>query len=351
MKKIIFTGGGSAGHVTPNLSLIEKLKNEYEIHYIGSSSGIEKEIINKYKYIKYHEITTVKLIRKLTLKNLLIPFKLIKGINESKKIIKEIKPNIIFSKGGFVSVPVAFAGNKLKIPIIAHESDYSMGLANKLIYKKCNVMCFTFNDTYKNYKEKGVFTGTPLRESIFMGNTQNVTNKYLVKINLPNLLVFGGSLGAKAINDVMFNIANSISKTYNIFHIVGKNNVNKDIKISNYHQLEFVNNIEDYFKIADVVVCRAGSNSIFELCALQKPMLLIPLPKASSRGDQILNAKYLTNKSLSMTLLQEDLTEKSLIESINALYANRNKFKQNLKNEPNFNGTNKIVELIKKYSL
>lgn len=350
MKKIIFTGGGSAGHVTPNLSLIEKLKNDYEIHYIGSVSGIEKEIISKYSFITYHPITTVKWIRKLTLKNLLIPFKLFKGINESKKIIKNLNPSIIFSKGGFVSVPVAFAGHKLKVPIIAHESDYSMGLANKLIYKKCNVMCFTFKDTFLNYKQKGVFTGTPLRQNIFTGNKNNILKNFKINLNLPTLLIFGGSLGAQAINKVVFETIDVVCKSFNVFHIVGKNNINKEINISNYHQIEFVNNIEDYFDIADIVVCRAGSNSIFELCALNKPMLLIPLPKTSSRGDQILNAKYLTNKNLSMTLYQEDLTKKSFVNSINTLYSNRNKYKLNLQKEPNFNGTNKIVELIKKYS-
>ena len=158
MKKIVFTGGGTGGHVTPNLSIIEKLKDEYDIHYIGSKFGIEKDIISKYKYITYHPITTVKLERKLTLKNLLIPFKLTKGTLEAKKILKDISPCIVFSKGGFVSVPVAFASKKLNIPYISHESDYTMGLANKLVYNKCSKMCFSFEDTYNNYKEKGVFT-------------------------------------------------------------------------------------------------------------------------------------------------------------------------------------------------
>lgn len=350
MKKIVFTGGGSAGHVTPNLSIIEKIKDDFEVHYIGGKTGIEKDIINKYKFITYHPITTVKLERKITLKNLLIPFKLLKGVYDSKKIINSINPSIIFSKGGFVSVPVAISGKFKKVPIIAHESDYTMGLANKLIYKFCNIMCFTFEDTFNNYKEKGLFTGTPLREKILKGNKIKILHKFKINENLPNLLIFGGSLGAKAINEVVFSSIDELSKNYNIFHIVGKNNINNKIDVQNYFQFEFVDNIEDFFDLADLVVSRAGSNSIFELCAKNIPMLLIPLPLSSSRGDQILNANYLENKKLCITLPQEKLTSKTLINSLNVLYKNKNYYIQNLKNEPNFNGTAKIVELIKKYS-
>lgn len=350
MKKIVFTGGGTGGHVTPNISIIEKLKDEYEIHYIGSISGIEKDIISKYKYITYHPITTVKLERKLTLKNLLIPFKLSKGIRESKKILKDIKPTVIFSKGGFVSVPVAFAGSRLHIPIIAHESDYTMGLANRLVYNKCDTMCFSFYDTYLEYKSKGIFTGTPIRESLYLGDINRAKNNIGINNSLPYILVFGGSTGARAINQAIFDNINDIKNKYNVIHIVGKNNINKSINIQNYFQIEYANNIEDYFKLADIVICRAGSNSIFELCSLNKPMLLIPLPKASSRGDQILNAKYLKNKNLCKVLYQENLNKDSLIENINDLYKNRSYYINNLKKEKNFNGTDKIVSILKKYS-
>lgn len=351
MKTIVFTGGGTAGHVTPNLSIIEKLKNEYKIHYIGSKNGIEKEIISKYPYIKYHEITTVKLVRKLILKNLLIPFKLVKGIKESKQIMREIKPNIVFSKGGFVSVPVAYSAKSLNIPIIAHESDYTMGLANKLIYNKCNVMCFSFYDTYQNYQEKGLFTGTPLRTSILHGNKEKIRKEYNLNPNLPTILFFGGSLGAVAINNVVFEIASDLTKKYNVLHIVGKSNKNTKLNIKNYHQIEFASNIEDYFAIADIIVSRAGSNSIFELCTLSKPMLLIPLPLSASRGDQILNANYLKNKGLCMVLNQEDLNNSSLKENIDILFKNKSKYISTLKSQPNFNGTDKIISEIKKHSL
>lgn len=350
MKKIVFTGGGTAGHVTPNIGIIEKLKNEYEIHYIGSYTGIEKDIISKYSYIKYHPITTVKLIRKLTPKNLLIPFKLIKGIRDSKRILKDINPNIIFSKGGFVSVPVAFAGKSLNIPIIAHESDYTMGLANKLVYKKCKKMCFSFEDTSNKYIEKGIYTGTPLRAQLFNGNKEKIKKKFNIQSTKPTLLIFGGSLGAKAINEQIFDILDKLCVKFNVIHIVGKMNKYTKCKEKDYYQVEFANNIEDYFDIADIVISRAGSNSIFELCALYKPMLLIPLPKDSSRGDQILNANYIKKKNLCEVLYQEDMTSDTLLNAINNLYNNKEKYISNLKNQKSINGTNRIVEEIKKYS-
>lgn len=350
MRKIILTGGGTAGHVTPHLSILPSLIKEYEIHYIGSISGIERDIINKYKYITYHPITTVKFERSLTLKNLLIPFKLFKGIRQSKKIIKELKPSIIFSKGGFVSVPVCYAAHSLKVPIVGHESDYSMGLANKLIYKKCNSMCFSFKDTQSKYIKKGVYAGSPIRESIYQGNKEKIVKQYNLDDTMPTLLMFGGSLGAKAINEMVFLCCEELSKKFNILHIVGKGNLNSKIKISNYHQIEFTNNIEDYFACANIVISRAGSNSIFELCAIQKPMLLIPLPKDSSRGDQILNAEYLEKQNLCLVLFQENMTKETFIKSIIELYQNRYFYINNLKRQPNFNGTKKILEEIKKYS-
>ena len=350
LKKIVFTGGGTAGHVTPNISIVEKLKNEYEIHYIGSVSGIEKDIISRYPFIIYHPITTVKLERKLTPKNLLIPFKLLKGINDSRKILKSINPNIIFSKGGFVSVPVAFAGKSLDIPIVAHESDYTMGLANKLVYRKCKTMCFSFKDTCSHYQSKGLFTGTPLREQLFHGNKKKIIDTYNITSTKPVILVFGGSLGARAINNAIASIISNLTKKFTVIHIVGKMNKNTKINQKDYYQVEFVDNIEDYFAIADIVISRAGSNSIFELCALKKPMLLIPLPKDSSRGDQILNAKYLSSKNLCKVLYQEDMTSSTLLDAIETIYRDRHIYISNLSKEKSFNGADKIIAEIKKYS-
>jgi len=333
MSTIVLTGGGTAGHVTPNLALLPYLKKHFsKIHYIGSINGIEKEILSNYKEIIYHEIPTVKLIRSLNLKNLLIPIKLINSIKESYKLLKEIKPDVIFSKGGFVSVPVCFAGSMLKIPIIAHESDYSMGLANKLIYKKCNKMCFSFKDTYEKYKEKGIYTGSPINENLFNGH-KNETLKHLnLDQTKQTILITGGSLGAQKINEVIFNSITDLTKRFNIIHIVGKNHINKNIKNLNYKQIEFSNNMQDLYACSDLVISRAGSNTIFELLSLKKLMILIPLPKGNSRGDQIENAEYFKQNNFARIISQESLNKKNLIDNINLLLKNKNIYLQSMKN-------------------
>ena len=347
MKKIVFTGGGSAGHVTPNLAILNKLPKECKCYYIGSQNGIEKSIIKNQTNLPYYEIECAKLIRKITLKNLLIPFKLLKGINESKKILKELKPDVVFSKGGFVSVPVAIACKKLNIPLVGHESDISIGLANKIILKNCSAMCFSFKEAMpKNNKCK--FTGSPVRSIIFSGKKENVLNKHKNLIsNKGNIFVFGGSLGAMAINNAVWESINTLCKNFNIIHIVGKGNIKPNIMTKNYVQLEFVNNIEDYFNWADLAISRAGSNAIFELLAISKPMLLIPLPKDVSRGDQVLNAESFMKNGFATVINQSELNSVSLISGVNNLYNNRYKYINNMKNNKFKNGTDEILKIIK----
>lgn len=349
MKKIVLCGGGTAGHVMPNIALLPDLKKHFQqIFYVGSFNGIEKDIIKNYKEIEYKPITTVKLIRGLNFKNLLIPFKLIKGISEAKKVLQQINPNIVFSKGGFVSVPVTIAAKKLGIPVVAHESDLSLGLANKIILKQSKVMCCSFYQTALLLKDKGVYTLSPIRQELFNGKKTRAQQICGFNNNLPVLLVIGGSLGAKAINETMFSIAPKITKEFNVVHIVGKGNTNPNIS-GNYYQIEFLHNIQDFFALSDIVVSRAGSNSIFEFLALKKPMLLIPLPKGNSRGDQVENAQNFLNNGFSLTLNQENLTEESLLKSIKNLYANRFNI---IKNQQKYsgNGNKNIMEQIIKFS-
>ena len=350
MKTIIITGGGTAGHVTPALALVDTLqKNGYNIHYIGGN-GIEKEIVTKYKNITYHEISCEKLRRSLSLKNLLIPFKVIKGICQTKTIIKEIKPNVIFSKGGFVALPVVIAGHKKHIPIIGHESDMSMGLANKIIYKYCDKMCFSFEKTAQDYTKKGIYTSSPIRKEIFMGNKNKIIDKYHLQ-DRPTILIFGGSLGARAINEAVRNSLNDLSK-YNILHIVGKNNIDKKYdNYKNYHQIDFTNNIQDYFAASDIVICRAGSNSINELLYISKPMILIPLPKGNSRGDQIDNAKYFEKMGYAKVLYQENLSPKTLKENIEEMYKYKQKYVEKMKNTPKPDAVKEICNIIQNHSL
>lgn len=346
MNTIVLTGGGTAGHVTPNLALLPYLKKHFQnIHYIGSINGIEKQIIKNYQDINYHEISTVKLIRSLTLKNLLIPFKLIKSIKESYKILKQINPDVIFSKGGFVSVPVCIAGSLLKIPIVAHESDYSMGLANKLVYKKCSKMCFSFKNTYEKYKDKGIYTGSPINEIMFTGKKRETLKHLNLDELKETILITGGSLGAQKINEVIFDSIDELLKKYNVIHIVGKNNINKKIKYSNYKQIEFSNNMNDLYACSDLVISRAGSNTIFELLSLKKLMILIPLPKGNSRGDQIENANYFKENNYARVIYQENLDKKELLNSICLTFKNKNFYLNSMKNYKT-NANNLIIKEI-----
>ena len=342
MKKIILTGGGTAGHIYPALALIPKLK-EYEIHYFGGN-GMEKEILNSFPKIIYHEIPTVKLERKLTLKNLLIPFKLLKSIKLCKKEIKTLKPNIIFSKGGFVAVPVVMAGHKLKVPIISHESDLSLGLANKIILRYCDILCTTFEKTSK-LNQKCFYTGQPIRGKILNGKKIKFFEN-----DKPVLLVLGGSLGAKFLNDVVTKNLDELTKSFNVLHITGQNNYKK-ITHKNYINLPYAENIEDYYKSADIVLSRAGSGVINELLVLKKLMLLIPLSKNCSRGDQIENAKYFQELGYSQMIEEENASFPKIIEKLNEMIKNKEKYLKNMEKSKKNSANSIILNLIKKYEI
>ena len=203
MKTIVFTGGGTAGHIIPNIAIIEELKN-YKIYYLGSS-GMEKEILKPYPNITFIEIPVAKLIRSISIKNLTLPFKLFSAIKQSKKILKSIQPDIIFSKGGFVSIPPCIAAKQLSIPIITHESDLTVGLANKVIARKAKYLCCSFKTTAENYQKNAIFTGSPIRNKILNGNRNIVYNRHNIKPDQPIILIVGGSLGAMAINKIIWN--------------------------------------------------------------------------------------------------------------------------------------------------
>lgn len=346
-KKIVLTGGGTAGHITPHLAIMPHLKKDFDFIYIGSKNSMEQTMMEK--LMPFYSIQTTKLKRKLDPSNLLIPFKLIKGICQAKKLLKQIKPNIIFSKGGFVAVPVVIAGHMLKIPIITHESDLTLGLANKLIKNKCKYVCTSFDVTSKKLKN-GIYTGSPIREQIFNGNKQNIFNKFNFDATKKNILFIGGSLGSKKINCTVFGTLDQLTKKYNVLHIVGKNNLNKDVKYPNYAQLEFINNVEDAFDFADVVVTRGGANVLFELLAIKKPMLIIPLGKDESRGDQILNANYFKQKGYANVLMEEHLNSTTLLENIDLTIKEASKLSSNMKIN-NKNGAKEIANLIKKNAL
>lgn len=345
--KIILTGGGTAGHVMPHIAMLDEFRKHYDkIIYIGSKDGIEKDIIAKEKDIKYHPITTTKLVRNKIFKNLLIPFKLIKGVHDAKKILKAEKPNVIFSKGGFVSLPVVLSAKKLKIPVVAHESDLNLGLANKLSKHSATVICTTFEKTSNDIKNKGKFTGSPMRKDIKQDKALS-KHKLGITTDKPILVVTGGSLGAKFLNDKIREELNKITKHFYVIHLTGKNNLNPSFKNTpNYKQIEFTNDMGLVLSCADLVVSRAGSNTIFELAVMNLPMLLVPLPKGNSRGDQVDNAKYFNEMGFANYVTQEQLESSDIFPFIMQTYKDSDKLKQTLKNAEIIPGNEKILKII-----
>lgn len=348
MKTILLTGGGTGGHVLPNLALLPNLKKYFDkIYYIGSN-GIEKTLLLSYPEIEYYEISTVKLQRKFTLKNLAIPFKLLRSINEAKKILKKLRPNVIFSKGGYVSLPVILAGAKLNIPCVTHESDLTLGLANKLMARYCDYVFTSFSTTAKTLKN-GVFTGTPIRNSLFSADKKQALKFFGFSGKKPILLITGGSKGSVKLNELAKNSREILGKTFDIIHLTGKGNTD-NFTAEYYFQAEFISRIELALTACDLAVTRGGANTLLELIALKKPSLIIPLPKTNSRGDQILNAEYFSSKGLSKTLPQENATKSSFIYNINALYRDYDEYKKRLNAYPVQSGNDKISELLNKIS-
>lgn len=351
--KIIMTGGGTAGHVTPNLALVPKLKAKgFEIKYIGSKDGIEKEIINDAK-IPYFEISSGKLRRYFDMKNFTDPFKVMKGVIEANKILKREKPNVIFSKGGFVAVPVVIAASMRKIPVVSHESDLTPGLANKLSSPFCDKLCVTFRESLKYVKnDKGVLTGTPIREEILRGNSLKGKEICGFKDNKEILLVIGGSLGAKSINDSVRKNLKELLKNFNIIHICGKGNLDEGLlNINGYKQFDYVKEeLPNLLKASDLIISRAGANVIFELLALKKPTLLIPLSKKISRGDQILNANSFEKEGFSIVLDEDEMMEdnKKLINKLDELREKKAILVQNMNNSGISNGVDAILGVITK---
>lgn len=345
MATIILTGGGTAGHVTPHLAILPYLKNNFDkIYYIGSKNGIEKDIIQKAD-IPYYSIDCAKLYREFNFKNFTIPFKLISGYISAGKLLDMLKPDVIFSKGGYVSVPTVFAAKKRKIPVITHESDFSIGLANRITAKQCKKVLTTFKETASNLKN-GEFVGPPIRKSFFNVDKEKALRRFGFDGVKPILLIVGGSQGCKAINQNIHSILNDLLKKFDIIHICGKDNLVKNQNISGYFQAEYLQEIEMAFSIASICVSRAGSNTLFELLALKIPCVLIPLPKGNSRGDQVHNAEYFQKLGLVSVIPQRVLTPESLLTAINCTYLNRHNFKKAFTQNPIKDSSRDISRII-----
>jgi len=335
-KTIVMTGGGTAGHVIPNIALMPLLTGHgYKIHYIGSKCGIEKELIEK-TGVHYHGIHSGKFRRYFSLKNFSDPFKILAGYITALHILRKVKPDAVFSKGGFVTVPVVFAAKRLNIPVVLHESDYTPGLANRLCMKKALRICVSFEDTLARLPEGiGVYTGTPIRQSLFGGDKKRGLELLGFQGKKPVLLIMGGSLGAQAINTAVDGILEKLLPFFDVAHIRGSGALNAGLNSqTGYSQFEFVSeNLEHVFAAADVMLSRAGANAVFEILALKIPALLIPLPKSASRGDQILNARYFEKKGFSMVLGQECMTGDTLYAAILELYSKKQGFIQAMQKE------------------
>lgn len=331
MKKIVFTGGGTAGHVTPNIALFPAVRAAgYEISYIGSYNGIEKDLIAK-QGIVYYGISSGKLRRYFDVKNFSDPFKVMKGYFQAKKLLKKIRPNVVFSKGGFVSVPVVLAAKSCKIPCIIHESDLTPGLANRLAIPSATKVCANFPETLAYLpKGKAVLTGTPIREELYAGNKIKGLDFCGFTANRPVLLVVGGSTGAAALNTAVRNLLPTLLQEFQVIHLCGKGKRDDSVKSTKgYVQYEYINEeLKDLFAAADVIVSRAGANAICELLALRKPHILIPLSAAASRGDQILNAESFERQGFSYVLKEEELTNETLLFAIHEVFDNRAKYIQ-----------------------
>lgn len=349
MKRIILTGGGTAGHVTPNIALIPRLKEEgYDIHYIGSYDGIEKKLIEDMK-IPYHGISSGKLRRYFDVKNFSDPFRVVKGYGEAARLIKSLKPDVVFSKGGFVSVPVVMAAKNHKVPAIIHESDMTPGLANKLCIPCATKVCCNFPEAMEHLpKEKAVLTGTPIRQELFKGDPLEAVKFTGLDANKPTILVVGGSSGSVKVNEAVRECLDDLLKNYQVIHLCGKDKVDPAYdNRTGYVQYEYIKKeLSALLAFADIVISRAGANAICELQALAKPNVLIPLGSNASRGDQILNAESFEKQGFSYVLLEENLTKEALLEAVQQVYDRRADYKKTMEASQMTNSIEKIIKLI-----
>ena len=349
MKKIILTGGGTAGHVTPNLALLPRLKElGFEVNYIGSYNGMEKALVEK-EGVPYYGISSGKLRRYFDLKNFSDPFRVIKGFREAKHLMKTLRPDVVFSKGGFVTVPVVLAAHRAHIPVVLHESDMTPGLANRLCLSSADVICTNFPETVDSLPgDKAVLTGTPIRSALLSGDAERGLAFCHLAGEKPVLLVMGGSLGATPVNDRIREILPKLLGRFEVVHLCGKGKLAPSLEgTPGYVQFEYISEeLPDLFALADVVVSRAGANAICELCALAKPNLLIPLSAAASRGDQILNARSFEKQGFSVVLEEEEIRPDLLFTTICRLYEDRDKYIEAMNKSSHLDSIEKICQIL-----
>ena len=348
-KRIVLTGGGTAGHVTPNIALLPSLRAEgFEPYYIGSYEGIEKGLIEA-EGVPYRGIATGKFRRYMSLKNITDPFRVIRGVEEARKILREWQPDVVFSKGGFVAVPVVTAAHSLKIPVIAHESDLTPGLANRLSFPYVQKICCNFPETLEHLPAgKAVLTGSPIRRELLEGSREAGLAFAGFTGEKPVLMMMGGSSGSVIVNDALRHILPELTHDFDVIHLCGKGRLETSIKISGYVQFEYISKeLKDLFAAADIVLSRAGANAICELLALKKPNILVPLSKAASRGDQILNARSFEKQGFSYVLEEEEMDNDSLLAGIRHVYEHRDEYIHAMSESTQSDGISAVMALIR----
>lgn len=353
MNKIVLTGGGTAGHVTPNIALLPRLKEKgFDVSYIGSYNGMERQLIEE-QHIPYYGISSGKLRRYFDLKNLSDPFKVLKGLGQSVRLIHRLKPDVVFSKGGFVSVPVILAAKLCHVPSIIHESDLTPGLANKIAIPAAVKVCCNFPETL-NYlpKEKAILTGSPIRKELMSGNSESARKLCHFHSKKPVLFIIGGSSGSRFINDTIRELLFVLLKDFQIIHMCGKGNVDDNLTDTDgYVQFEYIgSDLNDIFALSDLVISRAGANSICELLALHKPNILIPLSSNASRGDQILNARSFEKQGFSAVIEEEEVTSEKLLSLIHSTYEHKDTYISSMKKSSMIDSVEKIISLIEDIS-
>ncbi len=346
--RIVFTGGGTAGHVTPNIALIEPLLADgWDVHYIGSNSGMEKDLIAALSGVTYHGISTGKLRRYFSWQNFIDPFRVLRGYGQARRLIRELKPDVIFSKGGFVSVPVVLGAGK--VPVVAHESDFSPGLSNRIACRFTDKVCVSFEDTLPHVPHgKGIFTGTPIRPALYEGSKERALAFTGLSGTKPVLLVMGGSLGAQTLNELVRAALPVLNETFDVIHLCGKGKNDCGCVACGYAQYEYIDKeLPDLFALADVVLSRAGANSVFELLALNKPSVLVPLTSLSTRGDQLLNASYFQKKGYARVIDQNTATAQEIVATVKEVYENRAQYTKAMCEDTRSDGTEAILKIIR----
>ncbi len=349
MKRIVFTGGGTAGHVTPNLALLPHfLQWGWDVHYIGTADGIERELMSHETGVTYHAIHSGKLRRYFDIRNFTDPFRVIQGAYEAYALLGKLAPNVVFSKGGFVSVPVVYGAWLRKIPAVLHESDITPGLANRMTISCAKIICTTFPEAATAIGDKAVYTGTPLRASLFSG----IPAKGLAFLGFdgqkPVLTMMGGSSGAQSVNKALREALQRLLVHFDIAHICGKGNLDPALSgVPGYHQLEYVSKeLPDLLAATDLMLSRAGANALSEILALKKLALLVPYPLGASRGDQILNAQSFAKRGFSRVLAQEDMNAATLERELLGLWHEQAGYRKAMEAEPLVDGTRKVIEII-----